>query len=91
MPLRPRCQPGKANAGQNAAGESIVNRWDEVQDFNWLKAEPSPNWSILPLTERLHVNDVERLLNVKQGPDSVEQILQDVGMKAGGNFSEKGP
>jgi hypothetical protein len=22
--------------------------WDQVDDFKWLKAEHSPNWSILP-------------------------------------------
>ncbi|MCJ1399293.1 hypothetical protein MMC11_002495 [Xylographa trunciseda] len=25
-----------------------LNQWDQVQDFKWLKAQPSPNWSILP-------------------------------------------
>ncbi|MCJ1378026.1 hypothetical protein MMC17_001122 [Xylographa soralifera] len=24
------------------------NQWDQVQDFKWLKAQPSPNWSKLP-------------------------------------------
>jgi tubulin-specific chaperone C len=27
--------------------------WDQVRDFNWLKAEHSPNWSVLPLSQRL--------------------------------------
>jgi hypothetical protein len=25
-----------------------VNKWDQVQDFKWLKQERSPNWDILP-------------------------------------------
>ncbi|KAH8819630.1 tubulin-specific chaperone-like protein c [Xylogone sp. PMI_703] len=29
------------------------NHWDQVDDFKWLKAEHSPNWSILPEGERL--------------------------------------
>lgn len=23
------------------------DRWSEVEDFKWLKSEPSPNWSLL--------------------------------------------
>ncbi|KAF1929047.1 TBCC-domain-containing protein [Didymella exigua CBS 183.55] len=29
------------------------NQWDQIDDFKWLKAEQSPNWSILPEGERV--------------------------------------
>ncbi|PKS11243.1 hypothetical protein jhhlp_003004 [Lomentospora prolificans] len=29
------------------------NKWDQVDDFKWLKADHSPNWSILPESGRL--------------------------------------
>ncbi|KAI1385944.1 TBCC-domain-containing protein [Hypoxylon trugodes] len=30
-----------------------TNQWDQVDDFKWLKTEPSPNWSILPEESRI--------------------------------------
>ncbi|XP_043243367.1 tubulin-specific chaperone C-like [Amphibalanus amphitrite] len=31
-----------------------TNNWSDVDDFNWLsKAQPSPNWSVLPEAERV--------------------------------------
>ncbi|GME26422.1 hypothetical protein GTA08_BOTSDO04431 [Neofusicoccum parvum] len=30
----------------------INNLWDQVDDFKWLKAEASPNWTVLPVEER---------------------------------------
>lgn len=27
--------------------------WAKVEDFNWLRAQQSPNWSILPEAERV--------------------------------------
>jgi hypothetical protein len=32
--------------------ESSTNQWDQIDDFKWLKAEPSPHWSMLPESER---------------------------------------
>ncbi|KAI1407282.1 TBCC-domain-containing protein [Hypoxylon sp. FL1857] len=29
------------------------NQWDQVDDFKWLKSEPSPNWAILPEEKRI--------------------------------------
>ena len=26
---------------------SVQNRWDQVQDFKWHRAEKNPNWSVL--------------------------------------------
>ncbi|KAL1654359.1 hypothetical protein SLS61_002959 [Didymella pomorum] len=31
---------------------TVQNQWDQIDDFKWLKAEQSPNWSILPEGER---------------------------------------
>ncbi|RYO75327.1 hypothetical protein DL764_010497 [Monosporascus ibericus] len=31
----------------------VTNQWDQVDDFKWLKSEPSPNWSVLPKGERI--------------------------------------
>lgn len=32
--------------------KTVQNQWDQIDDFKWLKAEQSPNWSILPEGER---------------------------------------
>ncbi|KAI9822561.1 MAG: hypothetical protein M1827_000280 [Pycnora praestabilis] len=31
----------------------VRNQWDQVDDFRWLKAEHSPNWSVLALDKRI--------------------------------------
>lgn len=37
----------------SALDPSATNKWDQVQDFNWLASDkPSPNWSVLPAEER---------------------------------------
>ena len=37
---------------------SEVNNWDKIEDFNWLSSSaPSPNWNILPESQRTHVTD----------------------------------
>ena len=33
--------------------EGEANLWDQVDDFGWLKADKSPNWSVLPEGERV--------------------------------------
>lgn len=33
--------------------EKVENQWDQVDDFKWLKAGHSPNWTILSEAERL--------------------------------------
>ena len=30
-----------------------TNMWNEVQDFNWLKAEVSPHWRNMPDEQRI--------------------------------------
>mmetsp|Transcript_26578 Transcript_26578/g.64166 ORF Transcript_26578/g.64166 Transcript_26578/m.64166 type:complete len:86 (+) Transcript_26578:992-1249(+) len=29
-----------------------TDMWSKVEDFNWLRAQQSPNWSVLPQEER---------------------------------------
>lgn len=57
----------------------VQNQWDQVDDFKWLKAEHSPNWSILPDENKL--ND-EVWTNVVPGGPGVglEDILKKIGL-----------
>ncbi|MCJ1477133.1 hypothetical protein MMC13_005804 [Lambiella insularis] len=56
-----------------------INQWDQVQDFKWLKSEPSPNWSILP--EEHVVHDEVWSTIVPGGPDlSPDDILKATGV-----------
>ena len=32
------------------------NQWNQIDDFKWLKAEPSPHFTILPENERISEN-----------------------------------
>lgn len=57
-----------------------INMWDQVDDFKWLKAEHSPNWSVLPKEERIHADIWENV--VPGGPTmGVEDVLRSVGIK----------
>lgn len=38
---------------QKSGLDKSSNNWDQVDDFNWLVADvPSPNWSVIPESER---------------------------------------
>ncbi len=51
------------------------NQWDQVDDFKWLKAGHSPNWSLLPEEQRLQ-EDIWKN-TVPGGPGvSVDDILK---------------
>lgn len=54
------------------------NQWDQVDDFKWLKADHSPNWSLLPEENRLPTDVWE---NVVHNPnlDTVD-ILKKAGI-----------
>jgi len=43
------------SSADTAAGvpKPLENQWDKVDDFNWLKAEHSPHWCVLPEEERV--------------------------------------
>ena len=51
------------------------NMWDQVDDFKWLKAEQSPNWSLLPPEDTV-MDDIWREI-VPGGPGwTLEDILK---------------
>ena len=57
----------------------IGSQWQEVQDFKWLKSEPSPNWSVLYVEQRVR-EDVWRDV-VPGGPGTgTEDILRAVNL-----------
>ncbi|KAK3708176.1 hypothetical protein LTR37_011680 [Vermiconidia calcicola] len=55
----------------------VDNQWQQVDDFKWLRSEPSPNWSVLEASRRIEAqvwNDV-----VPGGPQlGTEEILKAV-------------
>ena len=59
----------------------VQNHWDQVDDFKWLKAEHSPNWSILPKMERLQEEVWTTVVPGGQGM-GLDDILKKVGIKA---------
>ncbi|EXJ94742.1 hypothetical protein A1O1_03139 [Capronia coronata CBS 617.96] len=66
------------------APDTAPNQWNQVDDFKWLKAEPSPNWSILP-TEASVPDETWREI-VPGGPGwSVKDILKAVGLNKAPN------
>lgn len=61
-------------------GESTgQDQWDQVDDFKWLKNEPSPNWSIIPEDKRLPADVWTK--DVLSNPSlSTDDILRKVGV-----------
>ena len=66
--------------GQMSSAEAAVpNQWDQVDDFKWLKAEHSPNWSELPGEQRLK-EDIWTAV-VPGGPGvGLDDILKKIGI-----------
>ena len=56
--------------------------WQEVDDFKWLKAEASPNWSVLELEKRISADVWNKVLDVGDG-DGVNGVLREVGVAIG--------
>ncbi|TVY84767.1 Tubulin-folding cofactor C, partial [Lachnellula suecica] len=57
----------------------IANQWDQVDDFKWLKAEHSPNWSIL--SEELRLTEDVWTTLVPGGPGvGLDDILNKIGI-----------
>jgi hypothetical protein len=62
-----------------AEDEGVENQWRNVDDFKWLRAEPSPNWSVLPEEKRIGEKVWKEV--VPGGPSlGVEEILTAVGL-----------
>jgi tubulin-specific chaperone C len=63
-------------------GDSFTkkNMWDQVDDFKWLKMEPSTNWSVLQEQDRVR-EEVWRQ-KVPGGPGlGIDDILKAVGVR----------
>lgn len=54
------------------------DQWDQVDDFNWLKAGHSPNWSILGRENQKGPDQWKRLQTVTD--DEVGVVLRDFGV-----------
>lgn len=59
------------------AEKSTENQWDQVDDFKWLKAGHSPNWTTLSEAERLGDEVWTKVVPGKPGA-SVEETLAKV-------------
>ncbi|KAL8915499.1 MAG: hypothetical protein Q9171_000064 [Xanthocarpia ochracea] len=51
-----------------------TNMWDKVNDFNWLKAGHSPNWSVLDLASRFKADQWNIIQSLNEG-DPVKTVL----------------
>jgi hypothetical protein len=69
-------------AGGQEGREGPENQWDQVDDFNWLKAEASPNWERLSSGEGGSVIPADFWTEtVRGGPLlSTEDILRKAGI-----------
>lgn len=59
--------------------ERDKNLWDQVDDFKWLKADQSPNWTVLPEEERLKPEVWSKAVPGRPGAGT-EDILKEVGI-----------
>ena len=59
--------------------DSSENQWDQVDDFKWLKAGHSPNWSIMPEESVVKENVWTHVVRGQPGL-SVGETLQQVGL-----------
>lgn len=64
-----------------AEEDAEKNQWDQVDDFKWLKADHSPNWSVLPEQERVS-EDIWTRTVPGEPLSTVEAILKTVGVSA---------
>jgi hypothetical protein len=56
---------------------AVENKWSDVDDFKWLRAEPSPNWSVLAPGKRVAEKVWQDV--VPGGPEtSVQNVLDAV-------------
>lgn len=55
--------------------------WDQVDDFKWLKAEHSPNWSVLPEEKRI-AEDIWKDKVPGYPGAGLDDILRTVGIGA---------
>ena len=61
----------------NEGDKQIENQWQNVDDFKWLRSDPSPNWSVLDESRRVKADVWKNV--VPGGPRlGVEDILKAV-------------
>lgn len=60
----------------------VENRFDQVDDFKWLKAERNPNWCVLDAEKRLGEEVWEKVIDGSTGLDRVG-ILNSVQVMVG--------
>ncbi|TID05247.1 Tubulin-specific chaperone C [Colletotrichum higginsianum] len=60
--------------------DPVKNQWDQVDDFKWLKSEPSPNWGVLPEEQRLAEEIWTKVVPGERGKD-LQDILKAVGVQ----------
>ena len=55
----------------------VTNRWDQVQDFDWVRAGPSPHWSILKKEDDPAVDDAswDRIRGSQSAGSGLEDLL----------------
>lgn len=66
-------------AYETEADKTTENQWDQVDDFKWLKADHSPNWTVLAEDERLSNELWTKVVPGLPGY-SVEESLKKLGI-----------
>ena len=61
------------------AEQETENQWDQVDDFKWLKAGHSPNWTTLSSAQTLEEEIWKKVVPGQPGA-SVEESLQKIGI-----------
>lgn len=54
--------------------EQPRNFWNEVEDFNWLRQQASPNWAVVEEAER--VEDIDGLFEKAKEGVAIEELLK---------------
>jgi hypothetical protein len=69
--------------GEGMDADGRENMWDRIDDFKWLKVEPSPNFRVLGVEERLgeEVWDKVKSAGEGEGEGAREEILRAVGVQ----------
>ncbi|KAF8424111.1 tubulin binding cofactor C-domain-containing protein [Tirmania nivea] len=61
-PLPVEWIPGGLREETNMVGRK--NMWDQVDDFKWLRAEHSPNWSVMPEGEKVDLGGWQQIMEI---------------------------
>lgn len=75
----PASFPSGGVVGKDGQAAEVVNRFAEVDDFKWLKAEASPNWRVLREDELVDESVWRDVVPGKPGAGH-EEILRAVGI-----------